>query len=205
MGGGAAVGACGWKLELIRRLFIGVVGPHRSTQVAEAVSISNRRLVLLLVRIRRILMKNTVGENFLRWSRLPAGDDNTDLGGPPAGLRKNWSDGPWLGYTRPCGKETKEGAGWADRLRAGPHTGKGKGRMGWAGSRVSWVSAHYRVGVRKILFFFKSFYNLQTNLNPIQIWISAISIRKIKYKNTSPHKEKYTMTWMQQIIIYLNI
>jgi hypothetical protein len=31
-------------------------------QVAEAVSISNRRLVLLLVRIRRILMKNTVGE-----------------------------------------------------------------------------------------------------------------------------------------------
>jgi hypothetical protein len=31
------------------------------------------------------------------------------------------------------------------------------------------VSAQYRIGIRKILFFFKSFYNLQTNLNSIQI------------------------------------
>jgi hypothetical protein len=29
------------------------------------------------------------------------------------------------------------------------------------------VSAQYRIGIRKILFFFKSFYNLQTNLNSI--------------------------------------
>jgi hypothetical protein len=33
----------------------------------------------------------------------------------------------------------------------------------------NWVSAQYRIGIRKILFFFKSFYNLQTNLNSIQI------------------------------------
>jgi hypothetical protein len=31
---------------------------------------------------------------------------------------------------------------------------------GWAGSRVSWVLVHYRVGTRKILFLFNSFYNL---------------------------------------------
>jgi hypothetical protein len=31
------------------------------------------------------------------------------------------------------------------------------------------VLAQYRIGIRKILFFFKSFYNLQTNLNSIQI------------------------------------
>jgi hypothetical protein len=67
----------------------------------------------------------------------------------------------------------------------------GKGRMGWAGFRVSWVSTHYRVGVKKIIFFFKSFYNLQTNLNSIQFQILATSIHKIKYKNTSPHKENY--------------
>jgi hypothetical protein len=29
------------------------------------------------------------------------------------------------------------------------------------------VSAQYRIGIRKILFFFKSFYNLQSNLNSI--------------------------------------
>jgi hypothetical protein len=43
-------------------LFIGVVGSHCSAQVAEAVSISNQRLVLLFVRIQRVLVKNTVGE-----------------------------------------------------------------------------------------------------------------------------------------------
>jgi hypothetical protein len=32
-----------------------------------------------------------------------------------------------------------------------------------------WVSAHYQMGIMKILLFFKSFYNLQTNLNSIQI------------------------------------
>jgi hypothetical protein len=55
----------------------------------------------------------------------------------------------------------------------------------------SWVSAQYRIGIRKILFFFKSFCNLQTNLNSIQIRISTISTCKIKYKNTSPTKENY--------------
>jgi hypothetical protein len=77
------------------------------------------------------------------------------------------------------------------RELAGPCTRKGKWRMGWAGSRVSWVLTHYRVGVRKIIFFFQSFHNLQTNLNSIQIQISATSIHKIKYKSTSSHQEKY--------------
>jgi hypothetical protein len=36
-------------------------------------------------------------------------------------------------------------------------------------SNSSWVLAQYRIGIRKILFFFKYFYNLQTNLNSIQI------------------------------------
>jgi hypothetical protein len=31
------------------------------------------------------------------------------------------------------------------------------------------VSAQYRIRIRKILFFFKYFYNLQTTLNSIQI------------------------------------
>jgi hypothetical protein len=54
----------------------------------------------------------------------------------------------------------------------------GFGWLRWSGEREaaagldsvsSWVSAQYRIGIRKILFFFKSFYNLQTNLNSIQI------------------------------------
>jgi hypothetical protein len=36
-------------------------------------------------------------------------------------------------------------------------------------SDSSSVLARYRIGTRKILFFFKSFYNLQINLNLIQI------------------------------------
>jgi hypothetical protein len=55
------------------------------------------------------------------------------------------------------------------------------------------VSAHCRIGVRKSFFFFHSFHNLQTNLNLIQIRISAASIHKIKYKNNSSHQEKYAM------------
>jgi hypothetical protein len=78
-------------------------------------------------------------------------------------------------------------AGWVAR----PRTEKKKRRrMGWAGSRVSWISAHHRVGFRNSLFS-KSFYNLQTNLNPIQIRISTTSTRKIKYKNIAPTKENY--------------
>jgi hypothetical protein len=120
-------------------LFIGVVGPHRSAQVAEAVSISNRRLVLLLVRIQRILVKNTVGGGgeFCSVKQTPGRRRQHRFGRATTGLCENWLGGPWLGYTRLCGKETKEGAGWAGRPRAGPRTGKGKGRMGWAGSRVS--------------------------------------------------------------------
>jgi hypothetical protein len=78
----------------------------------------------------------------------------------------------------------------------------GQGGFGWAA--LEWereaaagpnlvssrVSTQYRIGIRKILFFFKSFYNLQTNLNSIQISISTTSTRKAKYKNTSPTKEK---------------
>jgi hypothetical protein len=43
-------------------LFIGGFGPHHSTQEVEAVSISNRELNLLSVKIQRNLMKNTVGK-----------------------------------------------------------------------------------------------------------------------------------------------
>jgi hypothetical protein len=71
------------------------------------------------------------------------------------------------------------GASWAVRgggrpCLAGPAScaknGKrrrGKERPVGPGSASSWVSAHYQIGIRKILFFFKSFYNLQTNLNSI--------------------------------------
>jgi hypothetical protein len=47
--------------------------------------------------------------------------------------------------------------GWERETAAGPD------------SVSSRVSAQYRIGIRKILFFFKSFYNLQTNLKSIQI------------------------------------
>jgi hypothetical protein len=53
--------------------------------------------------------------------------------------------------------EGKE-AGWAARPWLGC-TQKRK-RVGWAGSRVSWVSAHHRVGFRNSFSFSKSFYNL---------------------------------------------
>jgi hypothetical protein len=58
-------------------LFIVVVGPHRSAQVAEAVSISNRRLVLLLVRIQRILVKNTVGGGGISFSEADSRPETT--------------------------------------------------------------------------------------------------------------------------------
>jgi hypothetical protein len=46
----------------------------------------------------------------------------------------------------------------------------GKGSGCWAGLGFQpGFSAQYRIGMRKILFFFKFFYNLQTNLNSIQI------------------------------------
>jgi hypothetical protein len=53
--------------------------------------------------------------------------------------------------------------------------------------------------------FFKSFYNLQTNLNSIKIQILTTSTRKIKYKNTSAFKENMHRHELQQINIYLII
>jgi hypothetical protein len=66
------------------------------------------------------------------------------------------------------------------------------GRGEQASRADSQVSAH-SAGVKRKLFF-KSFYDLQTNLNSIQIRSSMTSTRKIKYKNTSPFKEKYAST-----------
>jgi hypothetical protein len=83
--------------------------------------------------------------------------------------------------------EGKE-AGWAARPRLG--CAQKRKRVGWAGSRVSWVSAHHRVGFRNSFSFFKSFYNLQTSLNPIQIRILTTSTRKIQCNNISPTKKK---------------
>jgi hypothetical protein len=73
--------------------------------------------------------------------------------------------------------------GWATRKNW-----EEKKRPVWPGSPSSWVSAHCQIGIRKSFSFFKSFYNLQTNLNSLQI---QISIWKIKYKSASPPKENY--------------
>jgi hypothetical protein len=69
----------------------------------------------------------------------------------PTGLCKNWPGGLLRG------------------LRGNRQRGGGSGKEGLAGpgSTTSRVSAHCRIGVRKSFFFFKSFYNLQTNLNSI--------------------------------------
>jgi hypothetical protein len=90
-----------------------------------------------------------------------------------AGLHENWTGGPLRG------------------LRGNTERGSGKEGLAGPGSTTSRVSAHWRIGVRKSFFFSKSFYNLQTNLNSIQIQISVTSIHKIKYKSTSPPKENY--------------
>jgi hypothetical protein len=47
--------------------------------------------------------------------------------------------------------------------------GRGKKRPAGPDSDSSWVSSHCQIGTRKILLFFKSFYNLQTNLSSKQI------------------------------------
>jgi hypothetical protein len=59
----------------------------------------------------------------------------------------------WAGSAGPCEKCKK---------------GRGKKRLAGPNSISNWVSAHYQIGARKFLFLFKSFYNLQTNLNSIQ-------------------------------------
>jgi hypothetical protein len=72
--------------------------------------------------------------------------------------------------------------------------GRGKEQLAGPGKASSWVSAHYQIGIRKILFFFKSFYIFQTNLNSIQIQFLMTSTLTTKYKNTSQHKGKYAST-----------
>jgi hypothetical protein len=47
--------------------------------------------------------------------------------------------------------------------------GREKMRLAGPDSISGWVSARYRIRIRKLLFFFKSLYNLQTNLNSIKI------------------------------------
>jgi hypothetical protein len=61
-------------------------------------------------------------------------------------------------------------AGWA-ALWAVRKQREGSGMEGLArlGSVSSQVSAHCRIGVRKLFFFSQSFHNLQTNLISIQI------------------------------------
>jgi hypothetical protein len=86
----------------------------------------------------------------------------------------------WPSVPRAEGKE----AGWAARPQLG--CAQKRKRVGWAGSRVSWVSAHHRVGFRNSFSFSKYFYNLQTSLNPIQFQISTTSTQKIQCKNISP-------------------
>jgi hypothetical protein len=95
-----------------------------------------------------------------------------------------------------CVERRARRVGWLGRVagllgRLG-HTRRGRGEQA---SRVdSQVWAHSAGVKRKLFLFFKSFYNLQTNLNSIQIQISMTSTRKIKYKHTSPFKEKYAST-----------
>jgi hypothetical protein len=93
--------------------------------------------------------------------------------------------------------------GWLGR------PGRVRRGMGEQASRAdSQVSAHLAGVKRKLFLFFKSFYNLQTNLNSIQIWISKTSTHKIKYKNTSPFKEKYASAWIatnKYLFNYLNL
>jgi hypothetical protein len=63
--------------------------------------------------------------------------------------------------------DSKMKPGWAGS--AGPREkwkrGRKKKRLARLDSVSSWVSARYQIGIRKISFFFKSFYNLHTNLN----------------------------------------
>jgi hypothetical protein len=80
-------------------------------------------------------------------------------------------------------------------------------RLAGPGSASSWVSAHSQNKIENPFSFSKSFYNLQTNLNSIQIWISTTSTRKIKYKNTPPTRENYASAWnatIKYLFRYIN-
>jgi hypothetical protein len=78
---------------------------------------------------------------------------------------------------------------WASARPLGRELGRAQEKLkgGWAGLAPGWAVA------RIILFLFNSFYNLQTNLNSIQIL--ATSTCTIKYKNISQHKWKYASSW----------
>jgi hypothetical protein len=59
-------------------------------------------------------VKNTVGENCPLVKQTPGRRQRYYFRQAAAGLHENWLGGPWLGYTTPREKKTKEGAGWAD-------------------------------------------------------------------------------------------
>jgi hypothetical protein len=83
-----------------------------------------------------------------------------------------------------------------------------RGRGEQANRANSQVSAHSTGVKRKLFLLFKSFYNLQTNLNSIQIRILTTSTHKIKYKNTSPFKDKYASALFatnKYLFNYLNL
>jgi hypothetical protein len=155
-------------------LFIGVLLPDRAQQDDGPDAISNQSLNPVLVGAWWIFGWHVV-------SSARPGLREEDESGAASG--SHWAA---LGHKRERGRE----ASWATQPWLGRAQKRKRKRIGWAGSRVSWVSAHHRVGFRNYFSFSKSFYNLQTSLNPIQIRISTTSTHKIKCKNISPTKEK---------------
>jgi hypothetical protein len=138
------------KLRAKARLFIDTAAPAHALLGLELDSISNLILTRGLLRFER---RFGFG---VHWGLLLSTILCSGEGSRPG---QRWA-------TRPRGwvvrAKEKEGVGeirWAGV--------EGKGRLGWL--RKNWVSARYRIGIRKIIFFFKSFYNLQTNLDSIQI------------------------------------
>jgi hypothetical protein len=99
------------------------------------------------------------------------------------GFSFNWialgfSVGEESSVQRRCSRVERGCPGWAARLgwgrplwlgRAGLRRSGGGKWLAGPDSVSSRVSAQYRIGIRKTLFFFKYFYNLQTDLNSIQI------------------------------------
>jgi hypothetical protein len=96
------------KFELRGLLYIGVFGPWRTQQDYEVDPISNWGLNWLSVSIQRgILDEHSEGERFLRWWRLPAGNDD--------GLGWRWPLGCEVGRTKRKGERRLgflRGWGW---------------------------------------------------------------------------------------------
>jgi hypothetical protein len=134
-------------------LFIGVLLPDRAQQDDGPNAISNQSLDPVSVGAWWIFGWHVVG------SARPGLHEEDEFGAASAG---HWAA---LGHKRERGRE----AGWAARPLLGRARKRKRKWVGWAGSRVRWVSAHLRVGFRNSFSFSKSFYNLQTSLNPIQI------------------------------------